>query len=49
MKRKHDRDLQNEVRQALFKVENLHVPQIKFKVDMNAQQLHLAGFCFIAD
>ena len=37
MKRKHDRDLQNECRIALFKVKNLSFPQHKFKVDMNAQ------------
>jgi len=50
MKRKHDRDIQNnECRVALFKVDKLAEPHLKFKVDMNAQQYHLGGYCFIAD
>lgn len=37
MKRKHDRDIQNECRIALFKIDrSLQVPQHKFKVDKNA-------------
>ena len=50
MKRKHERDmLQNECRIAVFKIEDLTQPHLKFKVDMNAQQLHMGGFCLIAD
>ena len=50
MKRKHERDIQNnECRVALFKVNKLDQPHIKFKVDLNAQQFHLGGYCFIAD
>jgi len=38
MKRKHDRDLSNECRIALFKLTNVQLQaQLKFKVDMNAQ------------
>ncbi len=50
MKRKHERDVQNnECRVALFRVESLAQPHLKLKIDMNAQQYHLGGFCFIAD
>eukprot|EP00347_Sterkiella_histriomuscorum_P009929 403339332 len=38
MKRKHERDITDQLN-----------PLLKFKVDMNAQQFHLGGFCFIAD
>ena len=37
MKRKHERDiLNNECRVALFRVNKLDQPHIKFKVDLNA-------------
>ena len=51
MKRKHERDIQNnECRIAVFKVENnITSPHLKFKVDMNAQQFHMGGFLLIAD
>jgi U4/U6 small nuclear ribonucleoprotein PRP3 len=51
MKRKHERDIQNnECRIAVFKVENnICQPHLKFKVDMNAQQFHMGGFMLIAD
>ncbi|TNV80669.1 hypothetical protein FGO68_gene10507 [Halteria grandinella] len=50
MKRKHERDIaQNECRIAVFKVENLTQPHLKFKIDMNATQFHMGGFCLIAD
>ena len=50
MKRKHERDVQNnECRAALFKVDRLGEPHLRFKVDMNAQQYHLGGYCFVAD
>lgn len=50
MKRKHERDItNNEVRVALFKIDKLTEPHLKFKIDMNAQQYHLGGFCLIAD
>lgn len=50
MRRKHERDLvNNECRIAVFKVDTLKQPHLKFKVDMNAQQFHMGGFCLIAD
>ena len=50
MKRKHDRDLAKECRIAVFKIQNVPLQStLKFKVDMNAQQLHLGGVCLIAD
>lgn len=50
MKRKHERDItQNECRLAVFKVEKLTEAKLKFKIEMNAQQFHMGGFCLIAD
>ena len=50
MKRKHDRDLAKECRVAVFRVQGVPLQAtLKFKVDMNAQQLHLGGVCLIAD
>jgi hypothetical protein len=51
MRRKHERDIvNNECRIAVFKVEDaINKPHLKFKVDKNAQQLHMGGFCLIAD
>ena len=50
MKRKHDRDLSRECRVAVFKIQKVALQAtLKFKVDMNAQQLHLGGVCLIAD
>jgi U4/U6 small nuclear ribonucleoprotein PRP3 len=50
MRRKHERDIvNNECRIAVFKVDTLKQPHLKFKVDMNAQQFHMGGFCLIAD
>lgn len=34
---------------AVFRVDNLTNPTHKFKVNMNAQQLHLGGICLVAD
>ena len=37
MRRKHDRDLANECKIAVFKVKDVAMtPQLKFKIDMNA-------------
>ena len=48
--RKSQRDLEKECRIAVFKITNVALQaQLKFKVDMNAQQLHLGGVCMIAD
>ena len=48
--RKSQRDLEKECRIAVFKISNVALQaQLKFKVDMNAQQLHLGGVCMIAD
>ncbi len=50
MKRKHKRDLENGgCKVALFKVANLTKGAHKFKVKMNAEQLHLTGYALIAD
>lgn len=50
MKRKADRDLANECRSVLFKIDkSLSVPEHRFKVDKNAQQFKLCGYCLIAD
>lgn len=50
MKRKHERDLTKECREAVFKIHGVPLEgQLKFKVDMNAKQLHLGGLCFVAD
>ena len=50
MKRRHDRDLAKECRVAVFKIQKVSLQsQLKFKVDMNAQQLHMGGICLIAD
>lgn len=50
MRRKHERDLEKESRMALFKLSGVSLQaKLKFKVTMNAQQLHLGGLCMIAD
>jgi len=50
MKRKHDRDLSKECRMCVYRVQNVFlVDKLRFKVDMNAQQLHLGGVCLISD
>lgn len=50
MKRKHERDLERDRVMLVFKIlhKNLSA-QLKFKVDMNAQQFHLNGVFIIAD
>ena len=51
MRRKHERDAEKDNVMVAFKIiapQGLQ-PQIKFKIDMNAQQLHLSGVCLIAD
>jgi hypothetical protein len=50
MKRKHERDLERDNVMMIFKITAAVIPPtIKFKIDMNAQQLHLSGVFFVAD
>jgi U4/U6 small nuclear ribonucleoprotein PRP3 len=50
MKRKANRDYDKDAKIALFKIAKVALQaQLKFKVTMNAQQLHLGGLCMIAD
>ena len=49
MKRKLNRDLNEECRTALFRIETLVNPTHRFKVDVNAQQYMLTGLCIIPD
>ncbi len=49
MKRKLNRDLNEECRTALFRIETLVCPTHRFKVDVNAQQYMLTGLCIIPD
>lgn len=50
MKRKHERDLDRENVMLVFKINTRELSaQNKFKIDMNAQQLHLQGLCLLAD
>ncbi len=49
MKRKLNRDLNEECRTALFRIETLVCPTHRFKIDVNAQQYMLTGLCIIPD
>lgn len=51
MKKKHDRDLERDNVMMVFKITTAAAlpATIKFKIDMNAQQLHLSGVCILAD
>jgi len=49
MKRKLNRDLNEECRTALFRIETLIDPSQRFKVDVNAQEYMLTGLCIIPD
>ena len=48
MRKKHERDLEKESVMLVFKIGQI-TPQQKFKIDMNAQQLHLNGVCLVPD
>lgn len=48
-KSKMERDSKKETWSALFKVRNLKDPKNYFKVDKNAQQLYLNGFCIYTE
>ncbi len=48
-KRKLNKDLNEECRTALFRVETLANPSHRFKVDVNAQEHLLTGMCIIPD
>lgn len=51
MKKKHERDLDRENVMMVFKITTKEVlsATTKFKIDMNATQLHLSGVCLVAD
>jgi len=48
-KRKLNKDLNEECRTALFRIETLANPSHKWKIDVTAQELMLTGMCLIPD
>ena len=48
-KKKVHKSINEECGVMLFRIDHLRSPQLKFKIDKNAQQLYITGICIIPD